>query len=78
MRKKILSLEETNCPLNPLFDKKGGIFLPRKSVVATIDYFCADLDLVDFWSKKSFHEKLYLEPKLASDSLPPRLLAYFK
>ena len=26
-----------NCPLNPMLDKKGGILLKRKSVVAKID-----------------------------------------
>ena len=29
-----------NCPLNAMLDKKGGILLPRKSVVATIDCLC--------------------------------------
>ena len=46
---------DLNCPLNPMLDKKGGILLPRKSVVAKIDCLCADLDLVDIWSKKSVH-----------------------
>ena len=36
-----------NCPLNLLLVKEGGILLLRKSVVATIDCFCDDLDLVD-------------------------------
>ena len=67
-----------NCPLNPMLDKKGGILLPRKSVIATIDCLCADFDLVDIWSEKSVHKKLYLQPELADDSLPSRLLAYFE
>ena len=33
-----------NCPLNPVLDKKGGILWPRKSVAATIDCLCADLN----------------------------------
>ena len=48
-----------NCPLNPVLDKKGGILLPRKSVVATIDCLCADLDLVDIWRVKNPSTKSY-------------------
>ena len=48
-----------NCTLNPLLDKKGGIFTPRKSVVKTIESLQDELDLVDIWriknpTKKSF------------------------
>ena len=67
-----------NCPLNPVLDKTGGKRLSRKSIVATIDCLCDSLDLVDIWRVKLLHKKLYLEPKLADDSLPPRLLAYFE
>ena len=42
-----------NCPINPVLDKKGGILLPRKSLVATIDCLCDDLDLVDIWRVKN-------------------------
>ena len=38
-----------NCPLNPILDKKGGSLTPRKSVVASIDCFQEELDLVDIW-----------------------------
>ena len=48
-----------NCPLNPVLDKKGGILLPRKSVVATIDCLCGDLDLVDIWRVKNPSTKSY-------------------
>ena len=48
-----------NCPLNTVLDKKGGILLPRKSVVATIDCLCADLDLVDIWRVKNPSTKSY-------------------
>ena len=48
-----------NCPPNPVLDKKGGLLIPRKSVVATIDNLQEELDLVDIWriknpAKKSF------------------------
>jgi len=42
-----------NCPLNPALDKKGGILLPRKSVVASIDCLCDEIDLVDIWRLKN-------------------------
>ena len=38
-----------NCPLNTTLDKKGGILIPRKSVVASINYIQEELDLVDIW-----------------------------
>ena len=36
-----------NCPLNTLLDKKGGIMIPRKSVVPSIGCIQSELDLVD-------------------------------
>ena len=42
-----------NCPINSAIDKKGGILLPRKSVVASIDCLCDDLNLVDIWRVKN-------------------------
>ena len=59
MKKKITLWEEINCPLNPFLDKKGGILIPRKSVVKTIESLQDELDLVDIWriknpTKKSF------------------------
>ena len=36
-----------NLPPNPVLDKKGGLLIPRKSVVATIDNLQEKLDLVD-------------------------------
>ena len=42
-----------NCPLNPLLDKKGGLLIPRKSVVTTIDSLQEELDLVDIWRMKN-------------------------
>ena len=48
-----ICLGDFNCPINPVIDKKGGILLPRKSEVATIDCLCDDLDLVDIWRVKN-------------------------
>ena len=36
-----------NLPPNPVLDRKGGLLIPRKSVVATIDNLQEKLDLVD-------------------------------
>jgi len=48
-----------NCPLNPNFDRKGGVIIPRRSVVTTIEILQEELDLVDIWrgmnpERKSF------------------------
>ena len=42
-----------------MLNKKGGILLPRKSVVGTINCLCADLDLVDIWRVKNPSRKSY-------------------
>ena len=38
-----------NCPLNIASDKKGGILIPRKSVVASNNCSQDEWDLVDIW-----------------------------
>ena len=48
-----------NCPLNTLLDKKGGIMIPRKSVVASIGCIQSELDLVDIWRLKNPSTKSY-------------------
>ena len=48
-----------NCPLNTLLDKKGGIMIPRKSVVASISCIQSELDLVDIWRVKNPSTKSY-------------------
>ena len=42
-----------NCPLNPNLDKRGGIMIPRKSVVNSIECVQNELDLVDIWRVKN-------------------------
>ena len=42
-----------NCPLNTTLDKKGGILILRKSVVASINYIQDECDLVDIWRIKN-------------------------
>ena len=69
-----------NCPLNPLLDKKGGILIPRKSVVTTIDSLQEELDLVDIWriknpAKRSF---TWSQNHVSNDFSSIRLLADFK
>ena len=50
-----------NCPLNTLLDhdKKDGIMIPRKSVVASIGCIQSELDLVGIWRVKSPSIKSY-------------------
>ena len=48
-----------NCPLNTPVDKKGGIMIPRKSVVASIGCIQSELDLVDIWRVKNPSTKSY-------------------
>jgi len=42
-----------NCPLNPTLDKRGGIMIPRKSVVNSVECLQSELDLVDIWRVKN-------------------------
>ena len=50
-----------NCPLNTLLDhdKKDGIMIPRKSVVASIGCIQSELDLVGIWRAKSRSTESY-------------------
>ena len=41
-----------NCPPNPILDKKGGLLIPRKSVITTIENLQEELDLVEIWRVK--------------------------
>lgn len=58
-----------------MLDKKGNILLQRKSVVTTIDNLCAELTCWYLETELSFYKKLYLDPKLADDSLPLTLIS---
>ena len=40
-----------NCPPNPILDKKGGLLIPRKSVVTKIENLREELDLVDIYDR---------------------------
>ena len=44
---------DLNCQLNIALDKKGGILIPRKSVITSIDCIQDELDLVDIWRIKN-------------------------
>ena len=52
---------DLNCPFNTLLDhdKKGGIMIPRKSVVASIGCIQSELDFVGIWRVKSPSIKSY-------------------
>ena len=42
-----------NCPLNPVVDKRGGILVPRHSVINAIEHIQWELDLHDIWRIKN-------------------------
>ena len=48
-----------NRPPNPILDKKGGLLIPRKSVVTTIENLQEELDLVDIWRVKNPERKSF-------------------
>lgn len=48
-----------NCPLNTILDKKGGLLMPRKSVVSIINSIQDYLDLIDIWRVKNPNTKSY-------------------
>ena len=48
-----------NCPPNPILDKKGGLLIPRKSVVTTIENLQEELDLVDIWRVENPERKSF-------------------
>ena len=52
-----------NCPLNPNLDKRGGIMIPRKSVVNSIECLQNELDLVDIWRVKILKQEAILGVK---------------
>ena len=56
---KIWILWITNCPLDPLLDKKGGASTNSKSVISCVDDFKSKLDLVDIWSLATNKWKFY-------------------
>ena len=66
LRKNTLDEEENiiiggdfNCPPNPSLVKKGGLLIPKKSVVTTIENNQEELDLVDIWRVKNPERKSF-------------------
>ena len=60
LKKENLDTEESiivggdlNCPINTIIDIKGGLLTPRKLVVASIECFKDNFDLIDIWRVKN-------------------------
>jgi len=49
--KKRCTIFTFNCPLNPTLDKRGGIIIPRKSVVDSIECLQSQLNWLIFGVK---------------------------
>ena len=68
-----------NCPPNLFLDKKGGLLIPRKSVVTTIENLQEELDLVDICRVKNSERKSFTwSQNSPNDFLSFGLLADFK
>ena len=48
-----------NCPFNTILDKKGGILIPRKSVISIKNSIQGDLHLIAIWRVKNPNTKSY-------------------
>ena len=42
---------DLNCPLDPIIDKKGGIFIPRQHVINLIENVQNEFSLHDIWRR---------------------------
>ena len=56
---------------NPALDKRGGLMIPRKAVVDSIECLQSKLDLVEI----SSNQKLHLESNFTYYFMPVRVLA---
>ena len=56
-----------NLPPNPVLDKKGGLLIPRKSVVATIDNLKEKLDLFDVCRIKNPKKKASYSKRISRE-----------
>ena len=48
-----------NCPLNPALDKHGGVMIPRRAAIDSIETLQSELDLVDIWRIKNPQTRSY-------------------
>ncbi|RMX38950.1 hypothetical protein pdam_00016410 [Pocillopora damicornis] len=55
----LLQRENFNCSLNPKLDKKGGVIVPRKMLIDSLECLQNKLDLVDIWTIKNPRTKSY-------------------
>ena len=49
----IIMVGDFNCPLDPIVDKRGGILIPKQSVINAIEELKSELDLHDIWRIKN-------------------------
>ena len=50
---------DLNCPLNSVLDKHGGIMIPRRATIDSIESLQTELDLVDMWRVKNPQKRSY-------------------
>ena len=48
-----------NCPLNPALDQRGGIMIPSRAAIDSIESLQTELDLVDIWRIKNPQKRSY-------------------
>jgi len=61
--KKRRTIFTFNCPLNPTLDKRGGIIIPRKSVVDSIECLQSQLNWLIFGELKILKQEVTLGVK---------------
>ena len=58
-KENIIGRENFNCSLNPKLDKKGGVIVPRKMLIDSLECLQNKLDLLDIWTIKNPQTKSY-------------------
>lgn len=58
-KENIICRENFNCSLNPKLDKKGGVIVPRKMLIDSLECLQNKLDLVYIWTIKNPQTKSY-------------------
>ena len=50
---------DLNCPLNSVLDKHGGIMIPRRATIDSVESLQTELDLADMWGVKNPQKRSY-------------------